>query len=560
MKRESDISGIRGMMRRRKWWITAPFGCTMVLVLAVAVMLPDIYRSSAVILVENPRIPQNLVSSTVTSVAEQRIHSITQEVTSRAAILELIENYNLLSQKRERMATEDLVYAIRKRIIVEPLDSEIRRETLGKPVLLNIAFKLSFDDEDRERAREVAAEIASRYTGRNIEERERHARTTSRFLEDQLRQAKDRVDKLEEKLAAYREKHFDELPEFTSLNIQKLEKLHGDVNSLNVQIRSMEEQGAVIRSRLASMDPWFSEKVLSSGERLRQAQFERAALAARYTDRHPLVRAKSLEVALLGTKDTDPLDLARARERLQMARQEAADLKSRYTDQHPEIRMKLREIESITNEVALMESTAVLTRVPAGERATNPAYVTLRGDLDKLEISVASARQEVQRFEKLAAGLYETLRSTARVGREYNELSADHQNARALYTDLVHKYSAACISQGMEEEQLGETFRVVEAPFRPEKPIRPNRLAIVVVGMILGAGLAFGCASLVDFSDKSIRDVVGLEQAGGAPVLAVIPRIVTDRDRAGIRKNAVLACVGISMGLGVLILMVYIFL
>lgn len=553
MLRESDISGILDMARRRGWWMIAPFGCAMVLVLAVAVLLPDVYRSSAVLLVENPRIPPNLVSSTVTSSGEQRIYSITRDVTSRSAVLELISKYDLLSRKRGKLTTEDLVSVVRKRITVEPLDAEIKRETLNKPVLLNIAFKLSFDDEDPDRAREVAAEIASHYLNRNMEERGRHARTTSEFLESQLRQAKSELDDLEAKLAEYRQRHLDELPEFTAVNMQKLEKLNSDVNSLNLQIRSMEEQRSVVRSRLGSTDPWFSEKVLTNEERLRQAQFERAALVARYTDKHPLVRAKNQEVSLLGMKNGDSGNIPEARERLQKARLEAADLKARYTDRHPEIRKKLREIESISNELALLESRTALMRAPTGERATNPAYVALQGDLDKLDVSIASARQEIQRFEKQVNGVYEKLRAMPRVAREYNELMTDHQNARGRYTDLQQKYSAARISQGMEEEQLGETFRIVEAPFFPEKPVRPNRLAIIAVGMILGTGLAFGCASIAELSDKSIRDAHSLEQISGACVLGVIPRIVTGHDRIRIRKQIMMACVGTLMGIVLLI-------
>lgn len=511
MQREWEAAGIIGMLRRRRLLIILPFGCTVFLGIVFAMLLPNVYRSSAVILVENPRIPSTLVSSTVTGFAEQRIHAITQEMTSRTAILELASKYDLLPKKREGIATEDLVQGIRKRIIVEPLEPEIKRETLNKPLLLNIAFRLSFDDEDPARAMKVAAEISSHYMDKNAEEREKHVRATSKFLADQLQQARNRLDELESKLADYREQHLEELPEFTALNMQKLEKLNSDISSLNLQVRSMEEQRSLTRNRLAVIDPWSSDKVLSSEERLQQVQIERAVLMARYTDKHPLVQAKNQEMMLLGVKSCESSDLTWARDRLRQVRLEAGGLNARYTDRHPEAGKKLHEIESIGNELAVLESRTVQTRLAPGERPTNPAYVALQADLDRLDVSISSSKREIRRFEKQVLDLYGKLRSMPRVSREYNELTTDCQNAKAQYVDLQQKYSAARISQGMEEEQLGEMFRIVEAPFCPEKPIRPNRLAIVVVGILMGLGISLGCASVAEYLSKSVHGNSGRE-------------------------------------------------
>lgn len=553
MEQNADIAKVKGMLKKHKLWLIVPFISLMVLILAVALLLPDIYRSSAVIMVEQSQVPQNLVPSTVTSFADQRIQAITQEVTSRTKILNLVSKYDLLPDKRDKLTAEDLVEKIQKRITIEPIDAEIKKETQTKPILLTIAFRLSYDDEEPGKAQKVTNELASYYMGKNLEEREKYARTTSKFLQDQLQQVKAKVDELETKLADYREKHLEELPEFTTLNMQKVEKLNSDISNLNMQVRSMEEQRAAVKSRLAIVDPWSSDRVLSYEDRLQQAQLERAALVAKYSEKHPLVQAKNQEISLLGKKGGDPVKLAQTRDRLQTLQLEAADLKARYTDQHPEVKKKNLEIEKVRHDLALLQASSATPRASSNEKATNPAYVALESDLEKLGVSVVSAKTEIKRLEKQAEDVYVKLRAMPSVSKEYNELSTDYQNAKAQYTDLQQKFMAAQVSQGLEEEQLGETFQIIEPAFFPEKPVKPNRLAIVLIGMFLGAAFSVGCLTLAEHADKSIRDVASLERICGNRLLSVIPKIITEKDRILARRKKAALCTGTVVGVVVVI-------
>ena len=104
------------------------------------------------------------------------------------------------------------------------------------------------------------------------------------------------------------------------------------------------------------------------------------------------------------------------------------------------------------------------------------------------------------------------------MAKEYNEMETEYQIAKAHYNEIQQKLLGARVSQGMEEEQLGETFQVVEPAFLPEKPFKPNRLAIVLIGIVLGTGVSVGAASLKEFTDKSIRDRTGLEEITGVEV------------------------------------------
>jgi uncharacterized protein involved in exopolysaccharide biosynthesis len=563
MEQNFDPAQLRGIIKRRKAGAILAFAATFTLIAAVALLLPNIYRSSATIMIENPQLPPNLVTASVTTYADQRIQGITQEITSRGRILNLVKKYDLLPDKRERLATEDLVTKIQKRITVETIDAEIKKETLNKPALITIAFTLSYDDENPDKAQHVADELSSYYMEKNHEDRAKYARNASQFLEDQLRGAKERLDGLEAKLANYREAHLEELPEFTALNMQKIEKMSADISNLNMQIRLTDEQRSIVRTRLAEIDPFGGMgpmgQVLSVQERMKQAQLEEANLSSRYSEQHPMVQAKKHELELLGGKSGDPAKTMQIRARLSQLESELADLKSRYSDKHPAVNSKIREIERVKGELQASLSKASQPEIAKHESATNPAYIALKSDAEKADVTLAAMKIERARLEEQLKSVYEKMHSMPQVTKEYNEMDADYQNAKANLTDLQLKLASARLSQGMEDEQLGETFKVIEPAFFPEKPAKPNRLAILLIGIVLAMGVSIGTASFLEYSDTRVHDTETVERLSGLSVFSTIPRIVTAEDIKRTRRKRVLIATGTVAGIVAAVLLFHYF-
>jgi hypothetical protein len=88
----------------------------------------------------------------------------------------------------------------------------------------------------------------------------------------------------------------------------------------------------------------------------------------------------------------------------------------------------------------------------------------------------------------------------------------------------------AKVAQGLEKENIGERFTLIDPARLPEKPVRPNRPVILLIGLILGLGAGVGTAALQEANDHSARRSEDLAKAGPFPVLAEIPEIFTLQD------------------------------
>src|SRR6185436_14267088 len=96
---------------------SAVFAVVLVAAVAVALTLPDLFRSSAVVLVER-QLPETVVRPAVNGELESRLHVIRQEILSRARLTELIKRFDLYPDVR-RTDMEQAIDQVRRDIEIE---------------------------------------------------------------------------------------------------------------------------------------------------------------------------------------------------------------------------------------------------------------------------------------------------------------------------------------------------------------------------------------------------------------------------------------------------------
>ena len=97
-----EIQDIKGILKRRKNVFIISFLIIFMVGLIVALVLTPTYTSTAMIRIEDQQIPENLVQSTITDYAAERIRKISQEILSRPKLLEIIDRFDVYPDKRDK--------------------------------------------------------------------------------------------------------------------------------------------------------------------------------------------------------------------------------------------------------------------------------------------------------------------------------------------------------------------------------------------------------------------------------------------------------------------------
>ena len=81
------------------------------------------------------------------------------------------------------------------------------------------------------------------------------------------------------------------------------------------------------------------------------------------------------------------------------------------------------------------------------------------------------------------------------------------------------------MAENLERKQQGEQFKILDPARFPEKPIKPDRNKILLIGCVIGLAAGLGLAWFRDSLDKSFHTTSDLEDYLGIPILATIPNL-----------------------------------
>ena len=124
-EQNKDLQDYLISIRKRKTGILVIAATIMLIAAAVAFLLPPNYKSSATILIEQQEIPQELVMSTVTSYAAERIQMIQARVMSRANLLEIVDKFNLYADERKYETSEEILQKITDNISLDVISADV---------------------------------------------------------------------------------------------------------------------------------------------------------------------------------------------------------------------------------------------------------------------------------------------------------------------------------------------------------------------------------------------------------------------------------------------------
>jgi polysaccharide chain length determinant protein (PEP-CTERM system associated) len=467
-------------MLRRRWVLIVVL--TLVggpLAYGVSRYLPDRYKSTTLVLVQQPSISREIVHPLDTTDIGQRLASMQQQILSRTRLEPIIRQFGLYAADANRVSMEELVLRLQKSIEVipiKPMDETRAHELPG--------FYVAVTMDSPRAAQQVCTAVTSMFIEENLRLRQQHSEDTTQFLVQQLADAKAKLDEQDARLAAFKTRYIGSLPdeEKTNLNL-----LMGLTSQLDAATQALAR---------AQQDKTFAESMLTQ---------QIGAWQAAQSGRSP-----------------ETMDQQLAALQIQLA-----GLQSRYTDDYPDVIKAKNDIAALKKKIAENEEQKKQTVQDKSPKSTvEPQQVAqLRAQIHNYDQVIAEKTREQDQIKQQIKVYQDRVQSSPIIEQQFKELTRDHQTALDFYNELLKKRDQSAMATDLEHHQEGEQFRVLDPANLPDKPAFPNRPLFALGGFGGGLALGLAIAFLLEKKDTSMRTERDIEFTLHLPVLAMVPAI-----------------------------------
>lgn len=538
-----------GVLKRRRWQLIVPALVVFLGAIGVASVLPPVYRASAKVLIEQPAPRSGSADTVRAGTIAERLAIATEHAMTRRKLEQIIERFDLYPEQRRRTSLAAAADAMRDDIGIALLSPEEveGRGTGGEkgPSANAVAFALSYENRSPELAQKVAEElVVALYVNAAPENAEGAGATPERLAADSAALS-ERIAALDGQLERFKERHAGSLPEQLQLNQQLLQRADENHEANERALRVLEERKVYLTSQLGKVDPYATPAVAdgqpaSPAEQLRELESRYAIVSARYSKNHPdrvaLERQiESLRREVQGAEAPNP----NLEQLLASQRAELEKLRQRYTDRHPDV-VKLQRAMAATEKQIAEAPPADAPADSDGKvvaNPTNPLYLQLQAQLQAVEAETASRLEQREKLLQELIDLEQRIGAAPKVEREYRELLRERELAGNEQRELNAMQPDAGATNSREGERQWERFTLLEPPALPSAPVRPNRPAIALLGLLLGLITGIGNVAVREMRDHTVRGTRGVVAVLGAPPIAVVPYIPVPGERDARRRR-----------------------
>ncbi|HEY1807506.1 MAG TPA: hypothetical protein VGG42_03035 [Acidobacteriaceae bacterium] len=479
-----DLQRIRDLVQRRHMMFLVPLFAGWLLVWGLSFALPKKYKSTTLILVQEPTMPKNYVLPNISDNLQDRLQSITQQLESRTRLLTIIRQLHLNQRDGRTVSPDSAVEAMRKEI-----DVELVRDSSG---LIN-AFKVSYRASSPQIAQQVVGELTTNFMNENLAARQMLSQDATKFLQGQLETARQQLADQEVKVRGFETAHQGELPDQQTSNLQILNGLEGQLQGQQDSLRAAMQQRSYYQSLVEQY---------------------RAAAPVR-------------------TADGAPTGLAAMDMQLQTLRTQLADLSTRYTDAYPDVQNLKGQIAKLEKQRAALA--AQLKTRSSGEQAgaaalENGPLAQAESQLHAIDTEITTRQQAITQVQAKISDYQGRLNAAPAAQQELSDLNRGYTQSQSDYNDLLKKENESQMATSMEQMQQGERFTMQDPPNLPTTPDFPNPLKFCAIGLAFGLVLGVGLVVALEFIDDRMHMGEEIREMLPIPVISEIPEIVTAAD------------------------------
>ena len=510
-RRPPDVEDYIDMLRRYRSWLIGPMFGGLVTAVVVAFLWPDTYVSQAVLRITPPTISQNLVPTVVNMQMQQRLQQMQQEILSRTSLSELITrpSLDLYRKERAKYPLEDIIQDMKNKAIkiqtVEIAGGGGERRYAS-------AFTISFSYPDRFKAQAVVSQLVTKFTDQNVTVQRNNANITSQFLSDEMKQAKQRMDDLEQKLMKFKQDNMGRLPEQFRANVAQLNTYQMMVSQANESVSRLQQTKLQLETTLQNNNTNLNyynsiaedqvtvggtaqvrnERLNQLNQRIMNLQSEIAALTEQLTPNHPTIKRAQASLAAM-----------------EKQRQEA-------------------EKEDLEKQNSAPSTAPSVKRVPNSQALKAVQDLAANNNVIKTEIQNLNLQmdekvKQIQELNRMIANYQSRVEGSPQLEGQYLALTRDLALAKQTYEDDHRKTEASDTAKDVEEHRAGENLEVLDAASDPQAPSEPNRPQIAAMGTGLGLLLGIVLAGAKEMKNTSLKNLKDVRAYTNLPVLSSIP-------------------------------------
>jgi polysaccharide chain length determinant protein (PEP-CTERM system associated) len=507
-RRPPDIEDYIDMLRRYRSWLIGPMFAGLVIAVVVGFLWPDTYVSTAVMRITPQQISDRLVPTLVNMQMMQRVEQMKQEITSRSSLTELVNRpaLDLYRKEKARYPMEDIIADMRNKYI------KIQTIDLGGSGRMASAFTISFTYPDRFKAQAVVRELVSQFTAQNYKVQQDQTKITSNFINEEMKQAKEKMDAAETALTEFKIANAGLLPEQFQANVQQLNTYQMMVQQTNESLSRLQQQKLQLETQLqnntTNLNYYNSiledsinvggaaqvrnERLNQLNQRIMNMQSEIAALQEQLTPNHPTIKRAQ---ATLANLEKQRLDAEKEDQERQAATPAAGATTKRVLNQQA-----FKAIQDLT--------------------ASNNV---LKTEMQNLNVQMEDKIKQIQEQNIKIAQYQALVNGSPKLEGKYVALTRDLAFAKQAYEDYRHKGEISETAKDLEEAKAGENLEVLDPASDPQTPSEPNRLQWSAMGTGLGLMLGIVLAGAKEMKNTSLKNLKDVRAYTNLPVLSSIP-------------------------------------
>jgi succinoglycan biosynthesis transport protein ExoP len=494
-----DLQRWLGAARRRYLYFLIPLLFGWLIVWGASWVIPPVYRSGTLILVEQPTMPKDYVTPNVTDDLQERLQSITQQILSRTRLLQIIDQVKIYGDSHSQMTPDEKVEHMRKDIEIE-LVHDAHNDKIT-------AFNVYYSARDPHLAQKVTSELTNLFINENVEVRQQQSEDTTQFLQTQLETARNALSEQEERIRQFKGQHVGEMPTQQQSNLAILNGLQSQLQNAEDALNTAKQQRIYLQTLI---------------------------------DQY-----RSLQGTVSSGGDA-PQSLPAIDKELERLKTQLGEMSSRYTDRHPDLRKLKDQIartektrDALVADLTTKNATTTDdgTKARASDLAPNSPTMQLQGQLHANQIEIASRERAITEL-KTSIGEYQARLNQEPVReQQLADLTRGYDQSKASYDELLKKRNQSEMATSMERLQQGERFRVLDPPGLPAKPDFPNRLKFCGMGLGVGVMLGLVVAGGFELMDDRMHSEQEIKDLLPVGIMVEIPQVLNFSDQQNSKRR-----------------------